>query len=131
MLDENRVKSMIRLAAYENGEGGQDLNVHKYSLRDYLVKNLIRTLLTTTVGYALLLMLIVFGNMQTLMTALTGVDMAALIIWLLIGYAAVLFIYLTIELRRSMERYKQACRSVRAYAAELKKLEKMSGRKRL
>ena len=127
-MDENRIKSMIRLAAYENGEGGQDLLVHRYSLRDYVIKDLIKTFFLTTVGYGLLLLLVIFGNLTSVTAMLTKVDMGVALIWLLVGYAAVMVLYMTISFNRSRKRYLEEKRSVKAYGAELKRLEKMSGR---
>lgn len=127
-MDEKRIKSMIRLAAYENGEGGQDLSVHRYSLRDYVIKDLIKTFFLTTVGYGLLLLLVIFGNLTSVTAMLTKVDMGVALIWLLVGYAAVMVLYMTISFNRSRKRYLEAKRSVKAYGAELKRLEKMSGR---
>ena len=128
MPDEERVKSMIRLAAYENGEGGKDLLIHRYSLRDYIVLGLVRTFLLTTVGYGLLLALVGFGNLTTIMDRLNSVDLRALLLWIVIGYAAVLILYLVISLAVSLKRYQEASRSVKAYDRELKHLESLQGR---
>ncbi|MDO4477852.1 MAG: hypothetical protein Q4B73_02275 [Lachnospiraceae bacterium] len=124
MIDENRVKSMIRLAAYENGEGGKDLAVRRYSCRDYVVLSMVRTFFMTTVGYILLVLLIFLGNLTAFMERLNDIDIIGLVTWILVGYAAVLAVYLVITVGRGLHRYQQAERSTAAYEAELKRLKK-------
>ena len=68
MVNEKRLKAMIRLAEYEkNGSG--ELRICRYSRRDYLILSLIRTFFLTTIGFGLLLLLAAIGAGAGALTA--------------------------------------------------------------
>ena len=50
MLNEERVKMMIKLASYEEGQGKEDFKVNSYYRKDYVSFRTIVTLIWTTIG---------------------------------------------------------------------------------
>lgn len=124
MVSEKRLKAMIRLAEYEKG-GGKELRIRQYSCRDYIIMSLIRSFLTTTIGYCLLLALVGIGNMTTFMRQINYMDIRALLIWVLLGYLTVLFIYMVITFVTALRRYDKATESVNDYEKELTRLDHM------
>ena len=66
MLNEKRVKHMVKLASYETKFGTEDLKVSTYFKNDYISLNLLFTFLWTTVSYALIIVLLGLTYMDLL-----------------------------------------------------------------
>ena len=64
MLNENRVKLMTRMAAYEEKKGKEDIPISSYYRKDYVGLNVLITILWTTIGYGLFLGLVLIGGMD-------------------------------------------------------------------
>ena len=58
MVDEKKVRTMIELARYEEGEGKEDLRIRRFYRGDYLTVQLIKNWFLTTISYILLLALL-------------------------------------------------------------------------
>ena len=124
MVSHQRLKTMIRLAEYEAGKGRRDLAIHKYYRRDYLAANVIRTFFLTTIGYGLLLFLIVAGNSEALFDNISRMDYGAGLFYLLLSYLSVLAITIVITIGICWARYSRASSSVRQYERALEDLER-------
>ncbi len=124
MTDEKRLRTMIRLARFENGKGGRDLRIRRFLLRDYLILSLVRTFILTTIGFIGLLILIVMGNMTFLMDHIVGVDIRALILFILMAYIGLNVFYMAVSLIRAYRQYKAAGDNVRRYRKDLERLDK-------
>lgn len=59
MLNNNRIRLMTKLALYENKEGKEDIRLSKYYKTDYVRYQIIKSILCATLGYALILVLII------------------------------------------------------------------------
>ena len=51
MVDEKKVRTMIELARYEEGEGKEDLRIRRFYRGDYLTVQLIKNWFLTTISY--------------------------------------------------------------------------------
>ena len=60
MLNEEKIKKMRKLAAYESGAGKEDLSISNYYRSDYIGLALIKNFFFTTIAYGLLV-LVYFG----------------------------------------------------------------------
>ena len=124
MVNEKRLKAMIRLAEYEkNGSG--ELRICRYSRRDYLILSLIRTYFLTTIGFGLLLLLAAIGNMTTVMDQINYIDIRALIAWVFLGYLAFLLFYMVLTFVHAWRRYRRASCSIQGYERELTRLDRL------
>ena len=95
MVDEKKVRTMIELARYEEGEGKEDLRIRRFYRGDYLTVQLIKNWFLTTISYILLLALLVGGNLEFLMNNLDSMDLPVVISLILIGYVALIGLYLS------------------------------------
>lgn len=130
MVNRTRLKAMIKLAEYESGEGKKALEIRKYYRSDYIALDLIKTFFLTTIGYILLIGLVGAFNLNYLVDHIDQMDIRVLLTWLIVGYAVILVIYLSISFFRSSARYRNARRSVRDYEEELENLEQLYRRKK-
>ena len=71
MLNEKRVKHMVKLASYDTKYGSEDMKVSTYFKNDYISLNLLFTFLWTTVSYVILVALLGLSYMDFLLENLT------------------------------------------------------------
>ncbi|MBP3901850.1 MAG: hypothetical protein J6D53_10445 [Blautia sp.] len=128
MLNEEKVRTMNRLALYEQTEGRKYLPVSKYYRSDYIGLALIKNFFLVTIGYILIVgaVGVYFGNY--LMENIHKMDIMELGIDIVLGYAVVLLIYTVLTYIQYSVKYHIAKKSVRGYYEELTRLEKMYNR---
>ena len=119
MIDERRLRLMIRLARYEQKEGKEDLKISKYYRRDYVGFALLKNFLLITIAYTLLLAIIMVYNLDFLMDNLTEVNTKPLFAAIVLGYLVLLGIYSVIVYTVSSLRYARAKKSVKGYHEKL------------
>lgn len=66
MLDNNKIKLMTKLAIYEKNEGQEDVKLNKYYKMDFIRYQLIKTIVSVTVAYLLLLLVVAFYKSEYL-----------------------------------------------------------------
>lgn len=125
MLNEKRVKHMVKLAFYETKQGTEDLKVSSYFKRDYIGFNTLWSIIWLTLGYAVLLLLLALVSMEKIMESLT---MASLLIiggGVIGGYVVLVIIYVVMARRFYKKKHFQAYHRVKTFGEELTKLEEM------
>ena len=125
MVDQERVRLMIRLARYENGEGVEDFRIRKYYRSDYTALQLIKTWILTTLGYGLLLGLIIAGNVEFLLDNIDSMNLRVLFSWILIGYIVLIGAYFAAVYISSVIRYNRTKRNVKEYLTALERISRM------
>ncbi|MBR3154652.1 MAG: hypothetical protein IKF10_06580 [Lachnospiraceae bacterium] len=125
MVDQERVRLMIRLARYENGEGVEDFRIRKYYRSDYTALQLIKTWILTTLGYGLLLGLVIAGNVEFLLDNIDSMNLRVLFSWILIGYIVLIGAYFAAVYISSVIRYNRAKRNVKEYLTALERISRM------
>jgi len=125
MVDQERVRLMTRLARYENGEGVEDFRIRKYYRSDYTALQLIKTWILTTLGYGLLLGLIIAGNVEFLLDNIDSMNLRVLFSWILIGYIVLIGAYSAAVYISSVIRYNRAKRNVKEYLTALERISRM------
>ena len=116
---------MTRLARYENGERVEDFRIRKYYRSDYTALQLIKTWILTTLGYGLLLGLIIAGNVEFLLDNIDSMNLRVLFSWILIGYIVLIGAYFAAVYISSVIRYNRAKRNVKEYLTALERISRM------
>lgn len=122
MVNEDKIKLMTKLAVYEQGEGKKTLPVMQYFQGDYIVFNVIKTWISVTVAYGIILALACVLGSQYLMENIHKMSIEQLAGRVVFGYILILAVYLTAALIVYTKRYSEAKRSVKKYYNQLKKL---------
>ena len=125
MVDQERVRLMTRLARYENGEGVEYFRIRKYYRSDYTALQLIKTWILTTLGYGLLLGLVIAGNVEFLLDNIDSMNLRVLFSWILIGYIVLIGAYFAAVYISSVIRYNRAKRNVKEYLTALERISRM------
>ena len=74
MLDNNKIKLMTKIAIYEKNEGQEDISMSKYYKMDFLRYHAIKTIVSVTVAYLLVLLVIAFYKSEYLIQEAVKLD---------------------------------------------------------
>ena len=125
MLDEERIRLMTRMAAYEEHEGKKDIAISGYFRGDYISFQLLKSAIYATVGFALAVAMYVLYNMETFLEDFYKMDILEFLKDILSKYCLVLAIYLVISYFVYAYRYHKAKRHVKQYNQLLRALMQM------
>ncbi len=125
MLNEERIRLMTRMAAYEEHEGKKDIAISGYFRGDYISFQLLKSALYATVGFALAVAMYVLYNMETFLEDFYKMDMVEFMKGILSKYILVLAIYLVISYFVYSYRYHRAKKHVKQYNQLLRTLMQM------
>lgn len=123
MVDQEKVRLMARLTIFEeSGEGKRALRVSKYFKNDYVRWELIKTILSVTIGYLLILVLIGLYFSEYLIANAVTLDYRALGMKILGCYLILLVVYISIALVGYSYRYGKERKNLVRYYKSLKRL---------
>lgn len=122
MLNQEKIALMTKLATYEEKQGKKTIPLSKYYREDYVGLNMMNTAIVITLAYVLVLAMIVFANIQTVMTEIANMDYIRLGRDIIIAYVIVLVIYLLISYIVYSIKFKRVRDSLNEYNGNLKKL---------
>lgn len=125
MLNEKRVKHMIRLASYDKQSGESDLKINSYFKRDYVGFNVLASLFWTTVGYVSVLGILFMAYMESLLENITVSSLISIGSTVLIGYFVTIIVFGCFAIWFYGKKYKMARQNVKKYTKDLQILEKM------
>ncbi|MGI6095838.1 MAG: hypothetical protein ACOYBL_10480 [Lachnospiraceae bacterium] len=125
MLDEERIRHMIKLASYEAEKGREEIKISRYYRSDYLGLALIRNFFSVSIAYFLIVAVIVGYETEYLLDNIHRMDLVSLAVWLIAGYVAIIVLYSVITYIYYSVKYAKAKKNVRGYYSELNKLTKM------
>ena len=125
MLNEERIRLMTRMAAYEEREGKKDISISGYFRGDYISFQLLKSAIYATVGFALAVAMYVLYNMETFLEDFYKMDMLEFLKGILSKYCLVLAIYLVISYFVYSYRYHKAKKHVKQYNNLLRALLQM------
>ena len=107
MVNEDKIKLMTKLAVYEQGEGKKMLPVMQYFQSDYIVFNVIKTVISATVAYGIILAIACVLSIQYFMENIHKMSIQQLGGGILFGYILVMAIYTTIALVVYYRKYRK------------------------
>lgn len=122
MVNEERVKLMTRMAAYEKNQGAKHMAITGFFRSDYISFQILKTVITTTVAFAILFGLYVMYDFELFMKEIYRMDLFQFMKSVLIIYLIFLGIFVLITYVVYLYRYNRAIQSLRLYNTNLKKL---------
>lgn len=124
MVDAEKVKIMTKLAVFEQKEKRKALQVTQFYQGDYVRMKMLKAFVCVTIGYGILLLFWVLGQLDYLIQNAIGLDYEALLKKIAGGYGVLLILYMTGALIGSIVHYRAARRKVKQYDGELHNLRK-------
>ena len=125
MVNEERVILMTRMASYEAGEGKKNIKIGDYFRADYLSKQLLKSLICSTISFVIGLVLYFLYNFDYLLENVYKIDLLALGKKMLTGYIVLVVVYGLITYIVYAFRYRNARKNLKTYYGNLKKLSSM------
>lgn len=125
MLNEERVKHMIKLADYETKGGKEEIKISSYFKKDYINMNTMWTLLWMTVAYGLLVMAVWLAVRDLITVKFTQVQVTSLAVLIAGVYLVLFIIYMVIAKRYYKKKHARAYHRVRKFKDDLIILESM------
>lgn len=123
MLNEERVILMTRMASYEgSAEGKQNMKIGHYFRSDYLALQLLKSLASATIAFAVVFALYIFYDFEVFMQNLYEIDLIAFIKKVILYYGIITGVYLAATYAVCTYRYAKAKRSLKSCYHNLKRL---------
>lgn len=94
MLNIRKTRLMTKLAIYESKEGKQDIHLSKYYKTDYVRLQILKTIMSVTFGYLLLLLTVVIYKSEYLIEQAVNLDYRAIGTTVLVIYVVLLTVYI-------------------------------------
>ncbi len=125
MLNEERIILMTKLAAYEAGEGKQNVKIGNYFRSDYIAVQVLKSVVSASIAFALVFALYIFYDMEQFMQDLYKMDLVAFARNVLIWYGVTVVSYGVATYIICTYRYSRVRRSLKRYYHNLKKLDSL------
>ena len=123
MVREENVKLMSRIAIYEKGKGKKEIPISNFYKRDYIRMNTLKAVVSATIAYVLVFILVVIYKMDYILANIFKMDYRKMIIGILAIYGIWIFIYWLFARILSARRYENSRSDIIIYNHNLKKLQ--------
>lgn len=127
MVNEERIKLMTRMAAYESGEHKRNKNIVSFFKSDYISMQIIKSVIASTIAFAIVFGLYVLYDFELFMKEIYKMDMFDFVKNVLIIYLIFLGIVSVITYVVSLYEYNKALQSTKLYYSNLKKMSRIYG----
>lgn len=128
MVNEERVKLMTRMAAYESGGHKKNKYIVSFFKSDYISLQLLKSFIANTVAFAIFFGLYVLYDFEVFMKEIYKMDLFGFMKTVLILYAVFIVILSVITYVVSLYQYNRALQGTKLYYTNLKKLSQMYGK---
>ncbi|HIT89890.1 MAG TPA: hypothetical protein IAC41_05660 [Candidatus Merdenecus merdavium] len=126
MINEERLKLMIKLAAFESKSGKEALKTSKYFRKDYVGYQMLKTGIAVTVAYLILIGLWFVYHMDFIIDHIYQFDYKKFAQQLIIPYVILMVLYLIISYILYSYRYTKSVKKLKLYSKDLRKLERLT-----
>lgn len=122
MLNEEKIKLMTRMAAYEENEGKRSMQIGNYFRSDYIGLQVMKSVISATIAFAIVIAMYIFYDFESVMKEIYQVDLLATGKQILIAYVMFVGIYAVITYMIYAYRYTKAKKSLKKYYTHLTEL---------
>lgn len=127
MVNEERVKLMTRMAAYENGEHKKNKKIISFFKSDYISSQLLKSFIANSIAFGILFGLYILYDFELFMKEIYQMDLFGFIKSVLVIYVIIIVVLSVITYVVSLYRYNRAMQSTKLFYTNLKKLLRMYG----
>ncbi len=122
--DSEKIMLMTRMASFEQEEGKRSFRICNFFRSDYVILNVVKSVVSSTIAFALLFGLYIYYNIDSLMQEVYSMDLIKTGRSVLTYYIAFVGVSALISYVVYSFRYDRAKKNLKNYNAALKKLEK-------
>lgn len=125
MVNEERLRHMIKMAQFDTNDGKQCKPMSQYARKDYVSMRLLGSFVLGTICYGVLLGLWGLYSMDTLLAKMNSLDIQQTLIAVGLSYLVFLGVYMGATYVIFHRKYTQGRRKVKQYYNSLKKVNQM------
>lgn len=125
MLNNRKIRIMTKLALFEQTEGKEDLSMSKYYKTDYVRLNVLKTVVSVTIGYLLILLMIGMYESEYIISKAVTLDFVRIGRYILGFYIMIMTVYVTGSIIGYSIKYDKSRKNLSKYYNSLKKLSKI------
>lgn len=122
MLNEERIKLMTKMAAYEENEGRRNMATGSYFRGDYIEMQILKSIFSATVAYLVLFGMFIYYDFEVFMQNIYKMDLVEFGKNTLLYYFIFVVSYAVISYIVYSYRYSKAKKSLKRYFYNLKQL---------
>ena len=123
MLNTTRIRTMTRMAIYEEQEGAEDMKVNEYFMPDYLISKAAGSFVAYTIAFALYVAAYWMYHFEDILTTVYSGSMNKVIAEFLRRYTRYLIPYLILTVAVYAVRYLVTERKLSRYRSMIRSLE--------
>ena len=127
MVNEERVKLMTGMAAYEKEEHKKNKYIVSFFRSDYISMQILKSIIYTTIAYGIMFALYILYDFELFMKEIYQMDLFQFTKSAIIVYLIFLGISLLLTHGMALYQYNKALQSTKIYYAKLKKLSAIYG----
>jgi hypothetical protein len=125
MLNNRKIRLMTKLAVYENKEGREDIHLSKYYKTDYVRYQVIKSIISATIGYLLILALVLIYKSEYIIRYAVTMNYKTIGIYVLGIYVLVIALYGLGSVVGYSMKYDYSRKKLARYFKLLKRLQKI------
>ena len=125
MVNMRKVRLMTKLAIYEKSEGKEDIKLGKYFRRDYVRLKILNNIVAVTVGYLLVLAMVIAYQMEYLIKEAVNLDYIGMGKTILGVYIIVVTVYVMAAMVGYSLYYNYSRKKLAKYFRMLRRLRSM------
>ena len=125
MLNNDKVRVMTRLAIYEKKRGKEDIGLSQYYKRDYIRLQILNTIVFSTIGYGLLVLLVGIYQSEYLIANAVTLNYKAIAMYVIGIYAMFLIISILCTIIASTLKFEASRRKLAGYNKGLRCLQQI------
>lgn len=125
MLNEERIRLMTRMAAYEKGEHKKNKKVIGFFRSDYVSMQMLKSVIASTAAFAILFALYILYDFEVFMKDIYQMDMFDFAKSVILIYVIFLGVVLLFTYVAALYRYNRALQSTKIYYSNLKRLSRI------
>ncbi len=125
MLNSKKIRLMMKLAVYENKDGKEDIYLSKYYKTDYVRYQTLKSIISATVGYILILLLVGLYKMEFIIKKAVVLDYKTIGAYILGIYIMVITLYGLGSVLLFSLKYDKSRKKLSRYYKLLRRLNKV------
>ena len=125
MLNNRKIRMMTKLAVYENKEGKEDIHLSKYYKTDYVRYQVLKSIISATIGYVLILVLLFLYKSEYIIQKAVSLDYKTIGIYILGIYIVIIALYGLGSILGFSVKYDASRKKLARYFKLLKRLHKI------
>ena len=125
-MDGDKVKLMTRMASFEASEGKQAIRICNYFRSDYVVLNVVRSIVGSTIAFFVILGLYIYYNIDKLLQDIYSMDLIETGKTLITWYIVFVGVFALASYVVYSFRYDKAKKNIKDYNSALRTLSDMN-----